>query len=379
MTEQEKQLEALGIKTFSSLEEMAQQSQEVPEEVQNTVEDENSEELTDEPTEQNVTADSNDGNEQEEQGVQTEEVQEPEAQLEESSEEEEITDEDIVSFITGQFGVEFNSLSEIEERLKSSLNTEPAFASEEIRQINDFIKETGRDINDYYFVKAMNVSEMDDVAVMKMKYQMLYPDLSAADIEVILDDTFKLSEDEYTERELRLGKARMKTEAANARNEIRGMQSEYMKPIEKKQETQNVEERNLYSKELMGAASNLETLEFDNLDWKFTFSDKDKKELSKSIGERGVDSLFDTLKDKNGNFDLPQVAAAKYLLENADTLLKLAIEHGKGLGRKEVVEQTKNPSYESSKKTSAPTMSPRENIAQQIFSQMSQRTLNIKK
>jgi len=373
MNYQEKQLEALGIKTFDNVEDIV-------------VTNDNTQETT--PAQDGDVSDVVDS--QEETTDVTPNPDEPKAQdapaepvtttePAQAQQEEEITEKDIVEFISSQFEMEFSTLDEIKEKLAGSLKEEDSFANEEIRQLNEFVKQTGRSISDFYFVQGLNVTEMDDLSAVKTKYKMLYPELSDDEVESLLDDTFKLSEEDYSEKDVRVGKARLKTEASIARNELNKMKSELVKPIEKKAEPTKTEELTNYASEVKTAISDLEEIEFDNLDWRFKFGEEEKKALASSVGDKGLESLFDSFSDGEGNIDFAQFAAAKYLLDNADSLFKLAIEHGKSIGREEVVSATKNPSVDKPTKNDSSTMSPRENIAQQILSQMSSRTLNIKK
>lgn len=373
MNYQEKQLEALGIKTFDNVEDIV-------------VTNDNTQETT--PAQDGDVSDVVDS--QEETTDVTPNPNEPKAQdapaepvtttePAQAQQEEEITEKDIVEFISSQFEMEFSTLDEIKEKLAGSLKEEDSFANEEIRQLNEFVKQTGRSISDFYFVQGLNVTEMDDLSAVKTKYKMLYPELSDDEVESLLDDTFKLSEEDYSEKDVKVGKARLKTEASIARNELNKMKSELVKPIEKKAEPTKTEELTNYASEVKTAISDLEEIEFDNLDWRFKFGEEEKKALASSVGDKGLESLFDSFSDGEGNIDFAQFAAAKYLLDNADSLFKLAIEHGKSIGREEVVSATKNPSVDKPTKNDSSTMSPRENIAQQILSQMSSRTLNIKK
>ncbi len=373
MNYQEKQLEALGIKTFDNVEDIV-------------VTNDNTQETT--PAQDGDVSDVVDS--QEETTDVTPNPDEPKAQdapaepvtttePAQAQQEEEITEKDIVEFISSQFEMEFSTLDEIKEKLAGSLKEEDSFANEEIRQLNEFVKQTGRSISDFYFVQGLNVTEMDDLSAVKTKYKMLYPELSDDEVESLLDDTFKLSEEDYSEKDVKVGKARLKTEASIARNELNKMKSELVKPIEKKAEPTKTEELTNYASEVKTAISDLEEIEFDNLDWRFKFGEEEKKALASSVGDKGLESLFDSFSDGEGNIDFAQFAAAKYLLDNADSLFKLAIEHGKSIGREEVVSATKNPSVDKPTKNDSSTMSPRENIAQQILSQMSSRTLNIKK
>lgn len=373
MNYQEKQLEALGIKTFDNVDDIVVTNDNTQGEIpaqDGDVSDvvDSQEETTD------VTPTSNEPKAQDaptEPVTTTEPVQ--------GQQEEEITEKDIVEFISSQFEMEFSTLDEIKEKLAGSLKEEDSFANDEIRQINEFVKQTGRSISDFYFVQGLNVTEMDDLSAVKTKYKMLYPELSDDEVDSLLDDTFKISEDDYSEKDVKVGKARLKTEASIARNELNKMRSELVKPVENKEQPTKAEELTNYASEVKTAITDLEEIEFDGLDWRFKFGEEEKKALSSSVGDKGLESLFDSFSDGEGNIDFAQFAAAKYLLDNADSLFKLAIEHGKSIGREEVVSATKNPSVEKPTKSDSSTMSPRENIAQQILSQMSSRTLNIKK
>jgi hypothetical protein len=373
MNYQEKQLEALGIKTFDNVDDIVVTNDNTQEEIpaqDGDVSDvvDSQEETTD------VTPTSDEPKAQDaptEPVTTTEPVQ--------GQQEEEITEKDIVEFISSQFEMEFSTLDEIKEKLAGSLKEEDSFANDEIRQINEFVKQTGRSISDFYFVQGLNVTEMDDLSAVKTKYKMLYPELSDDEVDSLLDDTFKISEDDYSEKDVKVGKARLKTEASIARNELNKMRSELVKPVENKEQPTKTEELTNYASEVKTAITDLEEIEFDGLDWRFKFGDEEKKALSSSVGDKGLESLFDSFSDGEGNIDFAQFAAAKYLLDNADSLFKLAIEHGKSIGREEVVSATKNPSVEKPTKSDSSTMSPRESIAQQMLSQMSSRTLNVKK
>jgi Zn/Cd-binding protein ZinT len=373
MNYQEKQLEALGIKTFDNVEDIAASNDNTREEI--PAQDGDVSEVVD--SQEETTDVTPNSDEPKAQDAPTEPVSNTEPAK--AQQEEEITEKDIVEFISSQFEMEFSTLDEIKEKLAGSLKEEDSFANEEIRQLNEFVKQTGRSISDFYFVQGLNVTEMDDLSAVKTKYKMLYPELSDDEVDSLLDDTFKLSEEDYSEKDIKVGKARLKTEASIARNELNKMKSELVKPIEKKDEPAKTEELTNYSSEVKTAITDLEEIEFDGLDWRFKFGEEEKKALASSVGDKGLESLFDSFSDGEGNIDFAQFAAAKYLLDNADSLFKLAIEHGKSIGREEVVSATKNPSVDKPTKSDSSTMSPRENIAQQMLSQMSSRTLNIKK
>ena len=373
MNYQEKQLEALGIKTFDNVDDIVVTNDNTQGEI--PAQDGDVSDVVD--SQEDTTDVTPTSDEPKAQDAPTEPVTTTEPV--QGQQEEEITEKDIVEFISSQFEMEFSTLDEIKEKLAGSLKEEDSFANDEIRQINEFVKQTGRSISDFYFVQGLNVTEMDDLSAVKTKYKMLYPELSDDEVDSLLDDTFKISEDDYSEKDVKVGKARLKTEASIARNELNKMRSELVKPVENKEQPTKAEELTNYASEVKTAITDLEEIEFDGLDWRFKFGEEEKKALSSSVGDKGLESLFDSFSDGEGNIDFAQFAAAKYLLDNADSLFKLAIEHGKSIGREEVVSATKNPSVEKPTKSDSSTMSPRENIAQQILSQMSSRTLNIKK
>ena len=373
MNYQEKQLEALGIKTFDNVDDIVVTNDNTQGEI--PAQDGDVSDVVD--SQEDTTDVTPTSDEPKAQDAPTEPVTTTEPV--QGQQEEEITEKDIVEFISSQFEMEFSTLDEIKEKLAGSLKEDDSFANDEIRQINEFVKQTGRSISDFYFVQGLNVTEMDDLSAVKTKYKMLYPELSDDEVDSLLDDTFKISEDDYSEKDVKVGKARLKTEASIARNELNKMRSELVKPVENKEQPTKAEELTNYASEVKTAITDLEEIEFDGLDWRFKFGDEEKKALSSSVGDKGLESLFDSFSDGEGNIDFAQFAAAKYLLDNADSLFKLAIEHGKSIGREEVVSATKNPSVEKPTKSDSSTMSPRENIAQQILSQMSSRTLNIKK
>jgi len=184
------------------------------------------------------------------------EVQQEEAPVEEQPQstlqEEEISEEEIeatmLEYLSERLGRQVSSLDEIQGTQNTSVEID-----ERVAAINEFVQKTGRDPQDWFTYQAMNPSEMDDKSAVIAQLKSQYGDLSNSDLNLLIDNKYKLDADLYDENEVRLAQIQLKMDADKARQEIEGLRSQYAAPV--KQEQPQEEFQGIVNDEWLGTMS----------------------------------------------------------------------------------------------------------------------------
>ena len=162
---------------------------------------------------------------------------EPSEELEVQSslqEEDDISEEEMeavmLEYMSERLGRQVTSLDELQENQNKSVEID-----ERVAAINEFVSQTGRDPQDWFKYQAMNPSEMDDLSAIKMQLSNQYSDLSDSDLNLIINDKYKLDADLYDDNEVRLSQIQLKMDADKARQEIEGLRSQYAAPVRQEQ------------------------------------------------------------------------------------------------------------------------------------------------
>ena len=86
----------------------------------------------------------------------------------------------MLSYLSERLGREVSSLDEIGGTQDTS-----AEIDERVAAINEFVRKTGRDPQDWFTYQAMNPSEMDDVSAVTTQLRNQYGDLSDSDLALL--------------------------------------------------------------------------------------------------------------------------------------------------------------------------------------------------
>ena len=124
---------------------------------------------------------------------------------------------------------------------------------ENIKKVVDFINETGGTLEDYVALNK-DYAQVEDMALLRDYYKQNKPHLSAEEIDFLIEDSFSFDEDVDDEREIKRKKLRFKEEAAQARNSLEKLKSQYYEEIKggsrlTPEQQQAVEFFNRYNKE----------------------------------------------------------------------------------------------------------------------------------
>ena len=132
---------------------------------------------------------------------------------------EEVTDEEEVNEVEEQ----------VEEAVAEAKETgEPL--PENIQKLVDFMEETGGDINDYVRLNQ-DYNKLNDNEVLYEYYKQTKPHLTTDEINFLMEDSFKIDEEEDTDREIKRKKLAFKEQVASARSHLDGQKSKYYKEI----------------------------------------------------------------------------------------------------------------------------------------------------
>lgn len=283
-------------------------------------------------------------------------IQQQEAAVEtqpESSLEEDISDEEIeatmLEYLSERLGRQVSSFEEIQGVENTSVEID-----ERVNAINEFVKQTGRDPQDWFTYQAMNPSEMDDVSVVKTQLRNQYGDLSDSDLNLLIGNKYKLDADLYDDNEVRLSQIQLKMDADKARRDIDDLRSQYAAPVKQEQPEQEFE--GIVNDEWLGNMSAevdaLDGIEFQvSKDKAFTFGLEDGYKSELKSKNENIEDFFSTYVGNEGQWDFEKWNMHQTVLDNIETIVKTAYQQGLGEGQRGLVDKAANVQYQPNQVT----------------------------
>lgn len=346
MSDLNKDLEALvgdmGMSLSDEAPVVEEQTQEAPvENVQPDVQEVVQEQVQQEPTPEPV-----------------EETTQPEAAVEEpqsSLQEEEISEEEMeaamLSYLSERLGREVSSLDEIQGTQDTSVEID-----ERVAAINEFVRQTGRDPQDWFTYQAMNPSEMDDIGAVKAQLRTQYGDLSDSDLNLLLNNKYKLDAELYEENEVRLAQIQLKMDADKARQEIETLRSQYAAPVKQEQPTTQEEPEGIVNDEWLSNMSAevdaLDGIEFQVAkDKAFTFGLEDNYKSQLKSKNENIEDFFSSYVGNDGQWNFEKWNMHQAVLDNIETIVKTAYQQGLGEGQRSLVDKAANVQYQQPNET----------------------------
>ena len=263
----------------------------------------------------------------------------PQSSLQQDDEiSEEEMESTMLQYLSERLGREVSSFDEIQGTQNTSTEID-----ERVAAINEFVTKTGRDPQDWFAYQAMNPSEMDDLSAVKTQLKSQYGDLSNEDLNLLIENKYKLDADMYDDSEVRLSQIQLKMDADKARQEIEGLRSQYAAPA--RQEQQDVE--GIVNEEWLSTMSAevdaLDGIEFQvSKDKAFTFGLEDSyKSQLKSKNEQ-IEDFFGSYVDNDGQWDFEKWNMHQAVLDNIETIVKTAYSQGLGEGQRGLVNRAAN-------------------------------------
>ena len=258
-------------------------------------------------------------------------------------------------------------VAEIEEKVEEAVAEAEATGKplpENIQKLVDFIEDTGGDINDYVKLNQ-DYSKLNDNDVVFEYYKQTKPHLTNDEINFLMEDTFKVDEEEDTDREIRRKKLAFKEQVASARSHLDGQKSKYYEEIkagskltpeqqkawdffnrynkesEEQQKTLEATKSNFLKKTNQVFNNKFKGFEYNVGDKKYRFNVKDVDKVKTSQDDIGK-FIGKFLDDNNQMSDAAGYHKALYTAMNADAIAKHFYEQGKADAMKTSVAKAKN-------------------------------------
>ena len=269
-----------------------------------------------------------------------------------------------LSTLSERLGTEFNSFDEISD----FLNREPEQQTidERVQAIADFVNETGRDPLDWFYYQTLNPSEMDDLTVVKNQMKVENPYLSSEEVDLLLNNKYKLDDDMFDEDEVKLSKLQLKMDAEKGRDAINGIREQYKTP--EIQAQQQEEASSIIDEQWVDAmtreTNDFEALSFDIGENEFDFKVSDDYKRTLVEKNANLENYFDDYVNEDGSWDYDLLNSHRALIDNIDEIVNAVYRQGLGDGQRGLVEKTANVSAESPQQTGGEQRV--NNVAQQL-------------
>lgn len=273
-----------------------------------------------------------------------------EYEVQSSLQEEEISDEEIeatmLEYLSERLGRQVSSFDDINGTQDTSAEIDDRVAA-----INEFVRTTGRDPQDWFTYQALNPSEMDDMSAVKTQLKSQYGDLSDSDLDLLIENKYKLDEDLYDESEVRLSQIQLKMDADKARQEIEGLRSQYAAPVRQEQQQPQEEFEGIVNEEWLSNMSAevdaLEGIEFEVAkDVAFTFGLEDNYKSQLKSKNENIEDFFSSYVSEGGQWDFEKWNMHQAVLDNIETIVKTAYQQGLGEGQRGLVDRAANVQYQ---------------------------------
>ena len=262
-------------------------------------------------------------------------------------------------------------VAEVEQKVEEAIAEAEATGKplpENIQKLVDFMEDTGGDINDYVKLNQ-DYSKLDDNDVVFEYYRQTKPHLTNDEINFLMEDTFKVDEEEDTDREIRRKKLAFKEQVASARSHLDGQKSRYYEEIkagskltpeqqkawdffnrynkesEEQQKTLEATKSNFLKKTNQVFNNKFKGFEYSVGDKKYRFNVKDVEKVKSSQDDIGK-FIGKFLDENNQMSDAAGYHKALYTAMNADAIAKHFYEQGKADAMKTSVAKAKNVNME---------------------------------
>lgn len=254
---------------------------------------------------------------------------------------------------------------------KLGVKETPTYANEFTAKLDRFISETGRSHEEFLFIENLDTQNLSPIDAIRSKMSLDNPNLTIDEIDMLVGDQYKLDEDEFTEREVQIGKARLKADSNEAIKSLNSLKEDYTKPVEgytPPSERTAQPETNILGMnkdtylQSMKEATNLDALSFEVGGEEFDFK----------LDDNYNDTLFNTLssddplsfvRNNDGSLNTQALAEREALYQNIDKVVNAVYTKGKSDATAEVVKNKKNVDY--TEDNSAPTNDSEQKAAQE--------------
>ena len=285
-----------------------------------------------------------------ESSLNTEETNVDESQVSQQQEGEEISDDEVVlQYLSEKLGRDLTSFDDL--NMTSEQADYDDFASDQLRVINEYVKNTGRTVQDYLNTQTVDLSNVSDDAVLKEYLRLDNPDLTEAELNDYMTATYKMDKEEYSTRDMNAGKVQLKNDARAARDYFNEVKEEYAMPTESEDSSISQEDREEWISTMSAEVDDLDGISFTMNDQgeEFIYKlDDDARNEIKGYNS-DLESFFDQYVDEGGNWDFDKLNTDMYILNNIDKIVRGVANQYRSKGTESVINEIKNPSFTQDK------------------------------
>ena len=258
-------------------------------------------------------------------------------------------DEVVLQYLSEKLGRDINSFDDLNN------NNQPVesndFASDQLKVINDYIKTTGRTVQDYINTQTVDLSNVTDEAVLREYIRLDNPKLTDAELNDYLIETYRTDKEKHSAREMNAGKVKLTKDAKAARDYFNQIKQEYAMPSESKQEVLSDDDRQAWIGEMSNEVDDLDGISFPMNDkgeeYVYKLDDSARNEI-KSYNSN-LDTFFDKYVDEQGAWDFDKLNTDMYILNNIDKIIRGVANQYRSKGTENVINEIKNPSFAQDK------------------------------
>ena len=268
----------------------------------------------------------------------------------------------------------FTTYDEVVEAIdaleKSSQNQ---FANEQIENLNNYVA-NGGDIMDFLTTQLTDYESMSDEQLVKSVWSMNEKDLTRDEVDMLFEDSYKLNEEQWTDREVKLAKIRLKRDAKSAKEELLKLQKQNSIPKSVTDNKEQLEAQEKAQKEWVKkvevSARQLKSIDVDVNEQGDKFSYQVPEDTVKTVrkSNRDLNKFWSRYINEDGTEDMASLNRDMAILNDFDNIIRAVYSQARSTGKETVVKDLKNPSYtpESKPKTTEQKLTIQEQIAQQL-------------
>ena len=260
-----------------------------------------------------------------------------------------ISDEQIFKHLSEKLGRELTSYDDLNTTSEETESND--FASEQLKVINEYVKNTGRTVQDYLNTQSVDLSNVSDDAIMKEYLRVDNPKLTEAELNDYIAATYKTDSKEYSTRDTNAGKVQLTKDAKAASDYFNQIKKDYAMPVEGNNPETSEAERGEWLSQMEETVNDLEGLSFSMNDKgdEFVYNlDDDARQEIKGHNSN-LENFFDKYIDKGGEWDFDKLNTDMYILNNIDKIVRGVANQYRSKGTESVINEIKNPSFTQDK------------------------------
>lgn len=275
-----------------------------------------------------------------------------ETQASQLQEGEEISDDQVVlEYLSEKLGRDIDSFDDFDNTSGKTESND--FASEQLQVINEYVKNTGRTVQDYLNTQTVDLSNVSDDALMMEYLKLDNPSLTDAELNDYMATTYKTDKEAYSDRETNAGKVQLMKDAKTARDYFNQVKEDYAMPTEANSPEISEEERGEWLGQMESEVDDLEGLSFSMNDQgeEFTYNlDDDARQEIKSYNS-DLENFFDKYVNESGDWNFDALNTDMYIMNNIDKIVRGVANQYRSKGTESVINEIKNPSFTQDKQS----------------------------